>query len=168
MSISPIFKGKRRNVDAKNSPAATGMTISRVFDAPRSLVFKAFTDPSMMSRWWGPRQFTAPLVESDARKGGKQRIHMRGPEGTIYPMHGVYEEFDEPQRLVLRTFVEGDKGDIVLEVLNTLTFAEQAGKTKLVLQVTIVKVAAEGAYMLEGMNEGWNQQLDKLAELLSI
>jgi uncharacterized protein YndB with AHSA1/START domain len=153
-------------MDAKNSPAATAMTITRVFDAPRSLVFKAFTDPKMMTRWWGPRGFTAPLVESDARKGGKLRIHMRGPDGTIYPMHGVYEEVVEPERLVVRNFVEGEKGDVVLEVLNTITLTEQGGKTKFEIKAEVVNAAPEAAYMLEGMNEGWNQQLDRLTELL--
>jgi len=154
-------------MDAKNSPAATGLAITRVFDAPRSLVFKAWTDPKMMARWWGPKHFTAPLVESDARKGGKFRIHMRGPEGTIYPMHGLYEDVLEPERLVMRFFVEGDKGDVVLETLTTVGFTEQNGKTKLAMQVDVVKAAPEAAYMLEGMSEGWNQQLDRFVDLLS-
>jgi uncharacterized protein YndB with AHSA1/START domain len=154
-------------VDAKNNPTAAALTITRVFDAPRSLVFKAWTDPKMMALWWGPKHFTAPLVESDPHKGGKLRIHMRGPEGTIYPMHGVYHEVVEPERLVITHYVEGDKGDVVLEVLVTVTFTEQDGKTKVSMQATPVKAGPEAAYMLEGMNEGWNQQLDKLAELLS-
>jgi uncharacterized protein YndB with AHSA1/START domain len=153
-------------VDAKNSPTAATLTITRVFDAPRGLVFKAWTDPKMMTRWWGPKHFTAPLVESDARKGGKLRIHMRGPEGTIYPMHGVYHEVVEPERLVMTHFVEDDKGNVVLEVLSTVTFTEQDGKTKITMQATPVKAAPEASYMLEGMSEGWNQQLDRLAELL--
>jgi len=153
-------------VDAKNSPTAAALTITRVFDAPRSLVFKAWTDPKMMARWWGPKYFTAPLVESDARKDGKIRIHMRGPEGTIYPMHGVYREVVEPERLVITHYVEDDKGNIALEVLVTVTFTDQNGKTKLSMQATPVKATPEAAFMLEGMNEGWNQQLDRLAELL--
>jgi uncharacterized protein YndB with AHSA1/START domain len=153
-------------MDAKNSPAATGLAITRVFDAPRSLVFKAWTNPKMMMQWWGPKYFTAPLVESDPRDGGKIRIHMQGPDGTIYPMHGVYEKVVAPEQLVIRYFIEDDKGNIALETLTSVTLTEQNGKTKLAMQVDVVKATAEAAFMLEGMNEGWNQQLDRLVELL--
>ena len=76
------------------------LVLTRVFDAPRELVFKAWTDAKRVAQWWGPHQFTNPVCELDARPGGAIRIHMRGPDGTVYPMTGVYQEVVEPERIV--------------------------------------------------------------------
>jgi uncharacterized protein YndB with AHSA1/START domain len=65
------------------------LVLTRVFDAPRELVFKVWTDPKHLARWWGPRGFTNPVCELDLRPGGAILIHMRGPDGTVYPMTGV-------------------------------------------------------------------------------
>jgi uncharacterized protein YndB with AHSA1/START domain len=62
--------------------------MTRVLDAPRALVFRAWTDPALMAKWWGPSSFTNPLCELDPRPGGAIRIHMRAPDGTVYPMTG--------------------------------------------------------------------------------
>jgi Activator of Hsp90 ATPase homolog 1-like protein len=67
------------------------LVLTRVFDAPRELVFKAWTDPKCVAQWWRPRGFTNPVCEVDVRPGGAIRIHMRGPDGTVYPMTGVYQ-----------------------------------------------------------------------------
>lgn len=75
--------------------------ISRVFDAPRVLVFTAWTDPEHMAQWWGPHGFTNPVCEMDVRPGGAHRIVMRGPDGVEYPIKGVYLEVVEPERLVM-------------------------------------------------------------------
>jgi uncharacterized protein YndB with AHSA1/START domain len=69
-----------------NKFAERELTITRVFDAPRALVFEVWTDPKHLAQWWGPQGFTNPVCEFDARVGGELRIHMRGPDGSIYPM----------------------------------------------------------------------------------
>ncbi len=74
--------------------------ITRTFDSPRELVFKAWTDPKHVTQWWGPHGFTNPVCELDVRPGGAIRIHMRGPDGTVYPMTGTFHEVVEPERLV--------------------------------------------------------------------
>jgi uncharacterized protein YndB with AHSA1/START domain len=74
--------------------------ISRVFDASRDLVWKAWTDPKHMARWWGPKAFTNPVCEMDVRPGGAHRIVMRGADGVEYPLKGVYREVAAPERLV--------------------------------------------------------------------
>lgn len=140
------------------------LTITRTFDAPRELVFRAWTDPNRMAQWWGPKYFTNPVCELDVRPGGAILIHMQGPDGTVYPMKGVFEEVVEKERLVFASSaLEAEEGDALLEVLTTVTFAEQEGKTKLTMHAVVTKAApgAEGA--LKGMEEGWNQSLDKLA-----
>src|SRR5690606_35626971 len=76
------------------------MTITRMFGAPRELVFAMWTDAKHIQQWWGPRMFTNPRVEIDARPGGKMNIDMLGPDGVIYPDVGVFEEVVEPERLV--------------------------------------------------------------------
>ncbi len=144
------------------------LVITRVFDAPRELVFKAWTDPKHMAQWWGPKGFTNPVCELDARPGGAIRIDMRGPDGVVYPMKGVFHEIVEPERLVFTsTAFEDEEGNPKLQVLNTITFAEQGGKTKLTLQAVVVRSAPEVAAALAGMEEGWKQSLDKLAEWLA-
>src|SRR5260370_95379 len=76
------------------------LVLTREFDAPRELVLKVWTDPKHVAQWWGPRGFTNPVCELDAKPGGAIRIHMRGPNGIVYPMTGAYQEVVEPERLV--------------------------------------------------------------------
>src|ERR1700739_5045499 len=73
--------------------------ITRIFDAPRELVFKAWTDPKHVAQWWGPKGFTNPVCELDVRVGGAIRIHMRSPDGSVYPMKGEFREIVPPERL---------------------------------------------------------------------
>ncbi len=155
---------------ARNEPAKKTtkpeLVITRVFDAPRELVWKAWTDPERMKRWWGPHGFTNPVCELDARPGGAIRIDMRGPGGTVYPMTGVYQEIREPERLVFTSAALDEQGKPLFEVLNTVTFAEHGGKTTLTVQARVSKATAEAAPYLEGMEEGWSQSLDRLADYL--
>jgi uncharacterized protein YndB with AHSA1/START domain len=148
-------------------PSATReLTITRVFDAPRSLVFKMWTDPKHMARWWGPHGFTNPVCELDVRPGGAIRIDMRGPDGVVYPMTGVFHEIVEPERLVFTAVAEDDDGNPQLEALTTVTFAEQGGKTTVAVHASAVGLVAAAAQMLEGMQAGWTQSLERLAALV--
>jgi uncharacterized protein YndB with AHSA1/START domain len=136
---------------------------TRLFDAPREVVFQAWTDPQQLKRWWGPKGFTNPVCEVDARPGGAIRIHMRGPDGTVHPMTGVFHEVVEPERLVFTSSALDKNGEPLFEVLNTVTFAEEGGKTKLTVHATVSKVKAEAAMHLAGMEQGWSEMLDRLA-----
>jgi uncharacterized protein YndB with AHSA1/START domain len=109
------------------------------------------------------RAFTNPVCELDPRPGGAIRIHMRGPDGAVYPMTGVYHEIVEPQRLVFTSAALDENGDPLFEVLNTVTFAEHQGKTKLTVHAVVVKTTAGAARYLAGMEMGWSQTLDRLA-----
>ncbi len=140
------------------------LVLTRVFDAPRALVFKAWTDPKHVARWWGPGGFTNPVCEWDARPGSPIRVDMTGPDGVVYPMGGVFHEIVEPERLVFTTIGLDEKGNALHEVHNTVTFAEHEGKTKLTLHAVVVKAAPATAAALAGMEEGWSQSLDKLSE----
>lgn len=143
------------------------LVLTRVFDAPRELVFKVWTDPKHVARWWGPHRFTNPLCELDLRPGGAILIHMRGPDGTIYPMTGVYQEIVRPERLVFTSAALDSDGNPMFEILTTVTLAEEGGKTKQILRARVIKKTAQAAPYLAGMEAGWTQSLERLAAYVS-
>jgi len=143
------------------------LVLTRVFDAPRELVFKAWTDPKQVAQWWGPHGFTNPVCDLDVRPGGAIRIHMRGPDGTVYPMTGVYNEVVEPERLVFTSAALDVDGNPMFEVLTTVTFAEQGGKTKQIMRARVINTTAQAAPYIAGMEQGWTQSLERLAESLA-
>src|ERR1700761_152564 len=98
------------------------LTITRVFDAPRALVFGAWTDPVQLAQWWGPQGFTHPVCEFDARTGGRFRIHMRAPDGTLYPMEGEIREITPPERLAFTNIAVDEDGRRLLEGFTTDSF----------------------------------------------
>jgi uncharacterized protein YndB with AHSA1/START domain len=141
--------------------------ITRVFDAPRSLVFKAWTDPQHLAQWWGPRGFTNPRCEIDVRPGGLIRIDMRAPNGTIYPMAGVYLEIVEPERLTYTSGALDEKGKQLFELLHTVAFAEKNGKTTLTITSRVVKTTPTAAKYIGGFKAGMTQSLERLAGLVT-
>src|SRR6202046_2619911 len=142
------------------------VVITRVFDAPRELVFKAWTDPKHMSAWFGPKVFTNPVCELDVRVGGAWHIVMRGPDGTDYPCGGVYREIVKPERLVFTNDATDKDGKVILAGLTTVTFAEEGGKTKLTMRTRATAMVDYALAFLGGMEAGWSQSLDGLAEEL--
>src|ERR1700680_2582384 len=119
---------------AQSKPLAEReVTITRVVNAPRALVFKAWTDATHLAQWWGPKGFTNPVCEIDARVGGALRIHMRAPDGSIYPMKGEIRELVVPERLVFTNIAVDADGRHIIEGLTTVTFAEAGGKTTMTL-----------------------------------
>ncbi|HET7710403.1 MAG TPA: SRPBCC domain-containing protein [Thermoanaerobaculia bacterium] len=142
------------------------LVLEREFDAPRQLVFKAWTDPAHLARWWGPSGFTNPRCELDVRPGGSIRIDMRDPHGTVYPMTGRFTEVAPPERLVFSAEALDENGKPVLEDLTTVTFRERGGKTLVTVAARVVRVVGIGAEYLKGMKEGWNQSLDRLEDMV--
>jgi uncharacterized protein YndB with AHSA1/START domain len=150
-------------VPAQSKPSAEReITITRVFDAPRELVFKAWTDPKHRAQWWGPKGFTNPVCEFDARVGGALRIHMRAPDGNVYPMKGVIQEIVASERLVFTNIAIDAAGNHLLEGLTTVTFAEAGGKTRLTLHTRGAAMVEYAVAYLQGMEMGWTQSIDKL------
>ena len=156
---------------AKNSAAeSTGpeLVITRIFDAPRGIVFKAWSQPEHLMRWWGPYGFTLPVCEVDFRPGGRWRFCMRSREGNEEWQQGVYREIVEPERIVFSYAFEAAEGVSGLsgwtpghQTLVTVTFAVHEGnKTKLtVRQTNFDKVAVRDDHV-----RGWNEALDRLAD----
>jgi len=146
----------------QNNPTKYEIVLSRVFDAPRDLVWKAWTDPKQLVQWWGPRGFTNPVCEVNLRPGGAILIHMRAPNGVVYPMKGVFQEIVAPERLVLLSGPADEAGKLLFEVLHTVTFDEQAGKTKITLHARVVNATPAAPQYLAGMEVGWTQSLERL------
>lgn len=143
------------------------LVIIRIIDAPARLVFKAWTDQWLLAKWWGPKDFTNPLCELDVKPEGRIRIDMRGPDGKVYPMGGMFHQIIEPRRLVFSsTAFEDEWGEAKLKNLNTVQFEDQNGKTRMTLCVQILKETDEVASSIEGMPLEWNESLDKLETLI--
>jgi len=103
----------------------------------------------------------------DVRPGGAIRIHMRGADGTVYPMTGVYQEVVEPERIVFTSAALDAAGNPMFELLTTVTFAEQGGKTKQILRARVIKSSAQVAPYLAGREAGWTQSLERLASYVA-
>jgi uncharacterized protein YndB with AHSA1/START domain len=143
------------------------VTLTRIFDAPRELVWKAWTDPTMLARWWGPHGFTNPVCEADVRAGGKILIHMKAPDGTVHPMTGMFDEVAEPECLVFRAIPVDSNGTALLESLTTVTLHDLGGKTKVIVHASAAPLQPVANQMLKGMEAGWNQSLERFAELVA-
>ena len=137
--------------------------MTRVFDAPRRLVFETWTSPEHVPQWMlGPEGWTMPVCEIDLRPGGAWHFVWRRSDGTEMEMHGVYREVAAPQRLVSTESWGGDWP----ETLNTLILSEEDGKTTSSLTVLYPSKETRGAALETGMRDGVSKSFDRLAEYL--
>jgi uncharacterized protein YndB with AHSA1/START domain len=153
------------NVGLRKKPDVD-VTVARVFDAPRDLVFRAWTDPKQLAQWWGPEGYTTSRCEVEARAGGTLLCHMHAPDGAVYHWASTFREIDPPGRIVFTSSVTAPDGTLFFEGLHTVTFEEQHGKTKLAVHSIAYAVDAVGAQKLQGMEVGWSETLARLADLL--
>jgi uncharacterized protein YndB with AHSA1/START domain len=142
------------------------VVISRTFNAPRELVFAAFTDARHLAAWWGPEGFTTPDARADVRPGGALQLDMHAPDGTVYHGGGTYHEIVPPERLVFSTTILGDADEELASFRNTLTLIERNGKTELTLSIRFEHASPAVLHHIDGMEEGWNSSLDCLAEYI--
>jgi uncharacterized protein YndB with AHSA1/START domain len=141
---------------------------TRVFDAAPEQVFKAWTDAKLLAVWWGPKGYTTPVCELNARPGGALRLRMRTPDGATLAMRGIFHEIVEPERLVLTTSAFGDeRGRPRLKTKITVALVPQDGKTQLRLKAIVVRSKPEVAAAGIGTEEGWQQSLERLAGALA-
>ncbi len=145
------------------------LNIERLINAPIEQVFKAWTEPELLSKWWGPEGVTIPTCEVDLTPGGKIYIVMlAGDElgelaGNEWPMTGTFEEISPPSKLVYTSSAVID-GKPILDTRNTLTLESQGSKTKMSLNIVVTRTTPEAAGPLSGMEMGWNQSVDKLVK----
>lgn len=142
---------------------AQELVIQRTFQAPRTLVYQAWTRAEHLSRWWGPDGFITARCEADPRPGGQIRIDMQAFDGTIYPMKGTYQELVEPERIVFLSAALDPDGKPLFEVLNTVTLEEKNGQTLQTLTARVVSRQSPLAdQYLSGMEQGWSESLVRL------
>jgi uncharacterized protein YndB with AHSA1/START domain len=146
-------------------PTRQDVVITHEFSAPPDLVFRAYTEPELVARWWGPRYLTNHVEGHDARPGGSWRIVQRTPDGTEHGFHGVFHLVEKPARMV-RTFeYEGAAGHVTLE---TTDFEDLGGgRTRVVTQAVFQSLADRDAMLSSGMESGVREGFERLTELLS-
>ena len=142
---------------------ARELLITRTFDAPRPLVFKAWTEPERLVRWWGPRGYTTPSCKMDLRPGGAWRVCMRSPEGSLHWLRCVYREVVEPERLAFTWAWEDADGHPGHETVVTVEFVEQGAQTRLVVHQAVF----ESDSARDSHHQGWSGSLDRLGEYLA-
>lgn len=143
------------------------VTFRRIFDAPRATVWRAWTDPKHLAKWWGPFGWTSPVCRFDARPGGAIRVDMKGPDGGVHTMLGSVVAVAAPRRLVFLSGVPDAAGRTMFEVRNTVTFAARGRRTLVALEARVVRATAAAAAFLPGMEAGWCQSLDRLDAALA-
>lgn len=149
-----------------NSSAAASdreLVIRRVFDAPREVVFDAWTRAEHLVRWWGPNDFTLPFCEIDFREGGAYRFCMRSPEGEDHWVWGEYREIVEPERIAMTWNRENAAGELWSSTVVTLSFEEHSSRTAFTLHQTLFETVA----YRDQHEFGWGQCLDRLGEFVS-
>jgi uncharacterized protein YndB with AHSA1/START domain len=146
--------------------AVKELTITRLLNAPREIVFKAWTDVEQLRKWWGPKDFTNRIVDFNSQPGGRLDIDMIAPDGIVYPMTGEWSEIVEPGKIVFISAAVDANGKKLFEVLTTVTFEEENGKTRLTLHAAVSHLTEEGKPYVDGMNKGWNESLDRLTNLV--
>ena len=147
------------------TPSDTTIQMTRVFDAPRDLVFEAHSSAEHMSNWWGPRKYEVISAEYDFRPGGKWRIVHRGPDGDEHGFRGEFKEIVPPERIVWTFEYEGAPGQIAVE---TMTLEEKDGKTTLTAVSDAGSKEGRDAVMESGMEAGAAETYDRLDEYLQV
>ena len=150
-----------RLAEDRAAPAGTELVIRRHFTTPRDRVWDVFTTREHAVHWWGPKDFTVPVLEMNPRVGGSWQAVIRRADGQEYPQHGVYREITPPKRIVF-TFVWDREGERS-EMQCTFSFAERGNGT----DMTFTKGPFPSADAQDGERDGWNECFDRLADYLS-
>lgn len=144
-------------------PGKHEIVMSREFNAPRELVFRALTDPTLVPKWWGPSNVATVVDKMEVRTGGLWRYVQRDAEGNEHAFWGVYHDLTSPERLVYTFEFEGMPGNVLLE---TMTLADHDGKTLLTDSSVFQSIAARDGMIRAGMEGGANESWDRLEALL--
>jgi uncharacterized protein YndB with AHSA1/START domain len=147
------------------TPSDTEIVMTRVFDAPRALVFEAHSKPEHIRRWWGPRGYTTPITEMDFRPGGAWRFVQRGTDGTEFGFRGEFREIVPPEKIVWTFEFEGMPGHVSVQ---TLTLEEKDGRTTLTSRLEFPSTEERDGMLHSGMERGASDSMDRLEEHLAV
>jgi uncharacterized protein YndB with AHSA1/START domain len=134
-----------------------------VIDAPRELVYRAYTDPKLFARWWGPSRYENEIEKFDIRRGGEWRVIQRGSDGSEHAFRGVTHEAVAPERICQTFEYEPVAGHVALQ---TATFEELGNKTRIVAQIVFQSVMDRDGMVASGMRSGADESMERLQELL--
>jgi uncharacterized protein YndB with AHSA1/START domain len=162
MTIARRRTRSRAAAIRRTDPART-LVIRRTLDAPRDLVFRAWTEPERLVHWWGPQGYLIPVCKMDVRPGGAWRTTMKSPEGKLHSVRGRYREIDRPDRLVFSWAWEDENGKPGHETEVTVTFAALGRRTRLTLHQTQFQARLER----DMHRHGWSSSLTDLAAFLA-
>jgi uncharacterized protein YndB with AHSA1/START domain len=161
------------------------LILRRLIQAPRELVFRAWSDPAQLAQWWGPKAFTNPVCEGDLKVGGAWRIVMRGPDGADYPLSGAYLEIAPPERLVMRMSLDqhprefheriaayraahpADDAGYDGEIVMALTLEQKGGATWMTMRQRFGSAAERNAHRDMGAIAGWSESFERLDALVA-
>ena len=154
-------------IETNESAVDREIVFTRGFDAPRKMVWEAWTDPKQVALWWGPKGFSTTIEEMDVRPGGVWKHVMHGPDGTDYPNESVFLDVVPYERLVY-TLSGGRKGGPPVQIEKTATFEEEAGGTRVTMSLVFPSADARDQNVRDyGSIEGGKQTLQRLADYLS-
>lgn len=167
-ALSKTPPGRQLDTNAAKTGATVDgqdreLVFTRVFDAPRSVVFRAWTDPEQVAQWWGPQGFSVAFLEMDVRPAGAWRKCMRSPEGSDYWRRGVYREVVEPERLVFTYISDDPESDPDHETIVTVTFADHGAKTLM----TFRQAEFESVASRDSHRHGWTSCMERFAAYLA-
>jgi len=144
-------------------PGKQEIKSSTILDAPRELVFKAYTDPNLLEQWWGPRRYKTKIETFEPRAGGSWRMLNIASDGTEYAFRGVTHDVVAPERICMTFEFEGVPGHVSLE---TATFEPLGNKTRVVTHTVFQSVMDRDGMVAAGMQEGADESMERLGELL--
>ena len=144
-------------------PGKQELFITRVFDAPRELVWKVFTDPKLVAQWFGPRKYRTTVEKMEARPGGLWRMVQKDESGNEHAFRGVHHDAVAPERIIATFEYEGVPGHVLLQTVN---FEDLGQQTRMVEQLVYQSVADRDGMVGTGMQEGSDESMDQVAELL--
>ena len=151
------------NLKVVAEPGTHQIIITRDFDAPRDLVFKAMTDPALVPQWWGPHSVTTTVDQMDVKPGGTWRYVQRDADGSEYAFRGVYHDIAAPERMVYTFEFEMMAGHVLLE---TITLEEHDGKTRMIDNSVFQSVEDRDGMVASGMEQGATESWDRLDVIL--
>ena len=143
------------------------ITLSRVFPAPRELVFRAWVEPMLVAQWWGPKGYTVPVCDLDPRPQGEILIHMTAPDGSFYRLTGQFVSISMEE--IVYTLDSKDlDGAVLLECRTVINLEDLGTDTNLTMNTVAVGRVPIAEQMILGMETGWMQSFDRLGELLML
>lgn len=160
----------RKNNSPSNILSIPDLVITRLFAAPRDLVWQTWTDPQHIMKWWGPKGYSNSSCELELTVGGEFSLSMSAPDGKTYPCKGIYREIKEPERIVYDSIADESNpcgAGLPPRSIVTITFTEHGDKTKLVIHTRFESVERRAATLQAGYSIGWGESLERLAAILN-